>query len=186
MRPARACAAGAAGAGLFSAYLFVPHVAGRIKRFMNPASGDTFQVDTAMEAFFNGGWFGLGPGELAVRFGDAAIGGAAVVAGDLIGPGQFGQPGLQGGVGLRGAIGPGRNLFQIALQPGQAVQLLQAQRCGCRGILGPRAKTVPPPKIAVPADQALPRQQGGLQCRAVAPVDQTDLPQPPRQLLKNN
>jgi cell division protein FtsW len=55
--------AGAAGAGLFSAYLFVPHVAGRIKRFLNPASGDTFQVDTAMEAFFNGGWFGLGPGE---------------------------------------------------------------------------------------------------------------------------
>jgi cell division protein FtsW len=55
--------AGAAAAGLFGAYLFVPHVAGRIKRFMNPASGDTFQVDTAMEAFYNGGWFGLGPGE---------------------------------------------------------------------------------------------------------------------------
>jgi cell division protein FtsW len=55
--------AGAASAGLFTAYLLVPHVAGRIKRFMNPASGDTFQVDTAMEAFWNGGWFGLGPGE---------------------------------------------------------------------------------------------------------------------------
>jgi len=55
--------AGVASLGLFGAYLFVPHVAGRIKRFMNPASGDTFQVDTAMEAFFNGGWFGLGPGE---------------------------------------------------------------------------------------------------------------------------
>src|SRR6185312_11604557 len=55
--------AGAAGAGLFIAYLLVPHVAGRIQRFMNPASGDTFQVDTAMEAFSNGGWFGLGPGE---------------------------------------------------------------------------------------------------------------------------
>src|ERR1700754_1562001 len=55
--------AGAAGTGLFAAYLFVPHVAGRIKRFMNPASGDTFQVDTAMEAFYNGGWFGLCPGE---------------------------------------------------------------------------------------------------------------------------
>src|SRR6201747_179303 len=55
--------AGAAAAGLFGAYLLVPHVAGRIKRFMNPASGDTFQVDTAMEAFANGGWFGLGPGE---------------------------------------------------------------------------------------------------------------------------
>src|SRR6201991_2932563 len=55
--------AGAASAGLFGAYLLVPHVAGRIKRFMNPASGDTFQVDTAMEAFWNGGWFVLGPGQ---------------------------------------------------------------------------------------------------------------------------
>src|SRR3954463_11615260 len=55
--------AGAAGAGLFGAYLLVPHVAGRLKAFMDPASGDPFQVDTAMEAFANGGWFGLGPGE---------------------------------------------------------------------------------------------------------------------------
>src|SRR5438477_5915734 len=55
--------AGVAAAGLFGAYLLVPHVAGRIRRFMNPASGDTFQVDMAMEAFWNGGWFGLGPGE---------------------------------------------------------------------------------------------------------------------------
>lgn len=54
---------GLAASGLFVAYLTVPHVAGRIKRFMDPASGDTFQVDTAMEAFTNGGWFGLGPGE---------------------------------------------------------------------------------------------------------------------------
>src|SRR6185437_12860034 len=52
--------AGAASAGLFGAYLLVPHVAARIKHFMNPASGDTFQVDTAMEAFYNGGWFGRG------------------------------------------------------------------------------------------------------------------------------
>ncbi len=55
--------AGLAAGGLFAAYLFVPHVAGRIKRFMNPASGDTFQVDMASEAFSNGSWFGLGPGE---------------------------------------------------------------------------------------------------------------------------
>ncbi len=52
-----------AAGGLLMAYFLVPHVAGRIKRFMDPASGDTFQVDTAMEAFSNGGWFGLGPGE---------------------------------------------------------------------------------------------------------------------------
>jgi cell division protein FtsW len=55
--------AGSAAAGLFTAYMLVPHVAARIQRFMDPASGDTFQVDTAMEAFSNGGWFGLGPGE---------------------------------------------------------------------------------------------------------------------------
>ncbi|GAB1716744.1 MAG: cell cycle protein [Nitrobacter sp.] len=55
--------AGMAFAGLFAAYMLVPHVAARIQRFMDPASGDTFQVDTAMEAFTNGGWFGLGPGE---------------------------------------------------------------------------------------------------------------------------
>src|ERR1700751_601980 len=59
--------AGAAAAGLFGAYLLVPPGAGRIKRFMNPASGDAFQVDTAMEAFSNGGWFGLGPGEGIVQ-----------------------------------------------------------------------------------------------------------------------
>src|SRR3954451_19181213 len=52
--------AGAAGAGLFGAYLLVTHVAGRIKRFMNLESGDSFEVYTAMEAFWNPVLFGLG------------------------------------------------------------------------------------------------------------------------------
>jgi cell division protein FtsW len=59
--------AGAALAGLFSAYMFVPHVARRIKRFMDPASGDTFQVDMATESFARGGWLGQGPGEGTVK-----------------------------------------------------------------------------------------------------------------------
>jgi cell division protein FtsW len=59
--------AGAGAAGLFTAFLFVPHVAGRIRRFMDPASGDTFQVDMAMESFTRGGWFGQGPGEGTVK-----------------------------------------------------------------------------------------------------------------------
>jgi cell division protein FtsW len=59
--------AGAGGAGLFTAYLLVPHVAGRIRRFLDPASGDTFQVDTAMESFTRGGWLGRGPGEGTVK-----------------------------------------------------------------------------------------------------------------------
>jgi cell division protein FtsW len=48
-------------AGLVS-YALVPHVASRIDRFLNPDKGDTFQVDTAMEAFRNGGMLGTGPG----------------------------------------------------------------------------------------------------------------------------
>ena len=58
---------GAGAVGLFGAYMLVPHVAGRIKRFMDPASGDTFQVDMAMESLTHGGWFGQGPGEGTVK-----------------------------------------------------------------------------------------------------------------------
>jgi cell division protein FtsW len=58
---------GASLVGLFGAYMMVPHVAGRIKRFMDPSSGDTFQVDTALESFMKGGWFGQGPGEGTVK-----------------------------------------------------------------------------------------------------------------------
>ena len=53
--------------GLGVAYLSVPHVTGRIDRFLNPESGDTYQVDKALEAFFSGGWFGRGPGEGVVK-----------------------------------------------------------------------------------------------------------------------
>lgn len=49
------------------AYLTVPHVAGRIDRFINPAAGDTYQTDRAIEAFTHGGWFGTGPGEGTVK-----------------------------------------------------------------------------------------------------------------------
>ena len=50
-------------AGLFMAYRMYPHVAARIDRFLDPASGDTFQVDTALKSFQRGGWSGTGPGE---------------------------------------------------------------------------------------------------------------------------
>jgi cell division protein FtsW len=59
--------AGTAVVGLGAAYTMIPHVARRIKRFMDPASGDTFQVDTAVESFIRGGWFGQGPGEGTVK-----------------------------------------------------------------------------------------------------------------------
>jgi cell division protein FtsW len=62
--------AGLGGAGLLgivAAYEFLPHVRSRIERFMDKSSGDTFQVDTAMESFARGGWLGRGPGEGTVK-----------------------------------------------------------------------------------------------------------------------
>ena len=54
--------AGLVGAGIVAAYTMVPHVASRIDRFLHPDRGDTFQVDTAIQAFQNGGLMGAGPG----------------------------------------------------------------------------------------------------------------------------
>jgi cell division protein FtsW len=50
-------------AGMFSAYYAFPHVAERINRFLDPESGDNFQIMTAMQSFERGGWSGTGPGE---------------------------------------------------------------------------------------------------------------------------
>jgi cell division protein FtsW len=49
-------------AAIFAAYQFIPHVANRIQRFIDPSSGDTFQIDTAIESFVRGGWLGTRTG----------------------------------------------------------------------------------------------------------------------------
>ena len=54
-------------AGLAAAYALLPHVASRIDRFLDPSSGDSFQVDTALSAFRTGGLTGRGPGEGTVK-----------------------------------------------------------------------------------------------------------------------
>lgn len=56
-------------AGLASAYFMLPHVTARVNRFLDPESGDTYQIDRAREAFLSGGWFGKGPGEGIVKRG---------------------------------------------------------------------------------------------------------------------
>jgi len=58
---------GLAIVGLAGAYFTVPHVARRIQRFLDPASGDTFNIDIALESFARGGWLGQGPGEGTVK-----------------------------------------------------------------------------------------------------------------------
>ena len=54
-------------AGLIGAYFTVSHVAKRIDRFLDPATGDTFNITIALESFSRGGWFGQGPGEGTVK-----------------------------------------------------------------------------------------------------------------------
>ena len=46
-----------------SAYLILPHVQSRVDRFLDPASGDNYQIERSMEAFMNGGIMGRDPGE---------------------------------------------------------------------------------------------------------------------------
>jgi cell division protein FtsW len=53
--------------GIGAAYFTVPHVTKRIQRFLDPGSGDTFNIDQALESFWRGGWFGRGPGEGTVK-----------------------------------------------------------------------------------------------------------------------
>jgi cell division protein FtsW len=58
---------GVGAVGILVAYELVPHVRARIERFMDKGSGDSFQVDTALESFAQGGWLGKGPGEGTVK-----------------------------------------------------------------------------------------------------------------------
>ncbi|HEX3065074.1 MAG TPA: putative lipid II flippase FtsW [Dongiaceae bacterium] len=53
--------------GVIGAYYMFPHVTTRIDGFLNPAGGDTYQVDRSLEAFVNGGLYGVGPGEGTVK-----------------------------------------------------------------------------------------------------------------------
>ena len=53
--------------GVFAAYTFLPHVAQRINMFLDPSSGDNYQVRKSLEAFEQGGILGQGPGEGQVK-----------------------------------------------------------------------------------------------------------------------
>ena len=59
--------AGLGVAGLVGAYFMLPHVTERVDQFLDPASGDNYQIDRALEAFSNGGFTGQGPGGGTVK-----------------------------------------------------------------------------------------------------------------------
>jgi cell division protein FtsW len=50
-----------------AAYVIFPHVANRIDLFIDPSSGDSYQVETSLKAFEQGGLLGKGPGEGVVK-----------------------------------------------------------------------------------------------------------------------
>jgi len=53
--------------GLALAYMSFGHVQSRIDRFLDPDSGDNFQVEKSIEAFQSGGVLGTGPGQGHVK-----------------------------------------------------------------------------------------------------------------------
>jgi cell division protein FtsW len=53
--------------GLVGAYLYLPHVRIRVDHFLDPSTGDSYQVNRSIEAFANGGLWGRGPGEGTVK-----------------------------------------------------------------------------------------------------------------------
>lgn len=58
---------GVAALGGVGAYFGLHHVRSRIDRFLNPETGDTYQIDLARQAFQEGGAFGAGPGQGTVK-----------------------------------------------------------------------------------------------------------------------
>ncbi|MBV8778368.1 MAG: cell division protein FtsW [Alphaproteobacteria bacterium] len=52
---------------MFAAYEWLPHVTDRINRFLDPNTGDSYQVRRSLEAFVSGGFWGKGPGEGTVK-----------------------------------------------------------------------------------------------------------------------
>jgi cell division protein FtsW len=53
--------------GVVGAYLYLPHVRLRVDHFLDPSTGDSYQVNRSIEAFANGGLWGRGPGEGTVK-----------------------------------------------------------------------------------------------------------------------
>ncbi len=60
--------------GGYFAYMFLPHVRARFDKFLSagtdgPANhpGNSFQSDSAVNSFVQGGWFGKGPGEGTIK-----------------------------------------------------------------------------------------------------------------------
>lgn len=54
-------------AGFAGAYFAFDHVRRRVERFIDPSSGDNYQVERAIQSFSEGGFMGRGPGEGVIK-----------------------------------------------------------------------------------------------------------------------
>ena len=54
-------------AGFAGAYFAFDHVRRRVERFIDPSSGDNYQVERAVQSFSEGGLMGRGPGEGVIK-----------------------------------------------------------------------------------------------------------------------
>lgn len=72
---------------VFAAYHLLGHVQSRIDRFIDPSSGDNYQIEKSLEAFKNGGFMGTGAGqgEVKLKIPDAHADFIFSVAGEELG-----------------------------------------------------------------------------------------------------
>jgi cell division protein FtsW len=131
---------------LVLAYFTVHHFQDRIDRFLDPSSGDTYQMDRSLDSFASGGLFGTGPGggQVKLQLPDAHTDFIFAVAGEELGLvfilcliGIYGFIVLRGFMRLRhtnsvfAMLSGGGLLFMIGLQAfihmGSATQLIPAK-----------------------------------------------------------
>lgn len=131
---------------LVAVYFTFGHVRSRVDRFLDPSSGDTYQVDRSLEAFASGGLLGTGPGggQVKLQLPDAHADFIFSVAAEelgmiftilLIGIYAFivlrGFSRLRAGNSVFAMLGGGGLLIMLGLQAfihmGSATQLLPAK-----------------------------------------------------------
>jgi cell division protein FtsW len=133
------------------AYATIPHVNHRVNLFLDPSSGDNYQIDRSLGSFVNGGFFGKGPGEgtLKAQLPDAHSDFIFAVAGE-----EFGLVaclvivGAYAFVVLRGLAraATDRNLFVVFATTGLLVSFgLQAliNMCTALSLIPAKGMTLP-------------------------------------------
>ena len=118
--------------GLAAAYAGFGYVRLRIDRFLNPASGDSFQTDRALQSFIEGGFFGRGPGRGNDQDRAAGCPHRFHLRGDRRGVRRARLPGDPGPVRLRraqGVLPPARGAGRLRAPRGRGARAAVCAAC---------------------------------------------------------